>query len=347
VHVFVTQTFLVVDQPLTPASQSTAPKGTQRKSASRRSRWATARNVPALSRAGFRLAKDTGGQRYKKIAFQLTVLFMAAFVGYGFSTIVSVEQLRGYVAQVPPEFYGMLLVGFFAQLVDGSLGMGYGITCSTSMLLLGIRLPAISGSIHTAEMFSSAISGYSHYKFGNVNKKLLGWLAATGVSGAVCGALLLAYLGSQYERLTYTLLAAYSMLIGLRLLSLALRKKVPRTKVKHIGGLGFVGGFLDAFSGGGWGPIVTSTLLSSGKSSKYVVGTVSMAEFFVTLATSLVFFSVLGVSHWYIIAGLILGGALAAPLAARLMGKLPRKLGLVLVAAFVILFSIRTLLKVW
>jgi uncharacterized protein len=314
-----------VDQPLTPASQVNATHKPQRKGHSRRGRWASGRRLYAQSRAGAKLAKDQENpQRYKKIAFQLTVLFMAAFVGYGFSTIVSVEQLRGYVAQIPGEFYGMLLVGFFAQLVDGSLGMGYGITCSTSMLLLGIRLPAISGSIHTAEMFSSAISGYSHYKFGNVNKKLLGWLAATGVSGAVCGALLLAYLGSQYERLTYTLLAAYSLLIGLRLVSLALRKKVPRAKVKHIGGLGFIGGFLDAFSGGGWGPIVTSTLLSSGKSSQYVIGTVSMAEFFVTLAASLVFFSVLGVSHWYIITGLILGGALAAPLAARLVGKLPR-----------------------
>jgi uncharacterized protein len=81
----------------------------------------------------------------------------------------------------------MLLVGFFAQLVDGAVGLGYGLTCTTSMMLLGIRLPAISGSIHTAEMFSSGITGFSHYKFGNVNKKLLFWLAGSGIVGAVLG----------------------------------------------------------------------------------------------------------------------------------------------------------------
>jgi uncharacterized membrane protein YfcA len=225
--------------------------------------------------------------------------------------------------------------------------MGYGITCATSMMLLGIRLPAISGSIHTAEMFSSAVSGFSHYRFGNVNKKLLYWLAGSGVTGAVTGALLLLWLGNHYENISYGLLSLYTFLIGCRLIFLAFEEKIKRKKVNHVSILGFIGGFMDAFSGGGWGPIVTSTLLARGKKSSYVVGTVSLAEFFVTLAASVVFFVGLGISNWHIVAGLILGGILAAPIAARLAGLLPQKVALLAVAFLVIVFSIRTMIKVF
>ncbi|POR30548.1 siroheme synthase [Flavobacterium columnare] len=294
-------------------------------------------------------AKKEGkkGKKYQKIAFQATVVFFAIFFGYGLSTIVSFEQLKNISISIPNAFYGMLLVGFFAQLVDGAVGLGYGVTCSTSMMLLGIKLPAISGSIHVAEMFSSGISGFSHYKFGNVNKKLLYWLAVPGVLGAIAGALLLVYLGNTYETITYGILATYTMIMGLSLLRIALRKKNPNRKSTKTGLLGFVGGFLDAFGGGGWGPIVTSTLLSLGKKSKYVIGTVSMAEFFVTLAASVTFFISLGVSHWYVIAGLIIGGGIAAPFAAKLAGKLPQKIALLIVSFLVIVFSIRMLLKIF
>lgn len=284
--------------------------------------------------------------KYQKLAFQLTILFFAIFLGYGLSGIVSIDQLKGYSSQIPNAFYGMLLIGFFAQLVDGAVGLGYGVTCSTSMMLLGIKLPAISGSIHAAEMFSSGISGFSHYKFGNVNKKLLYWLAIPGVIGAIAGSLLLVYLGNEYETITYAFLSTYTMIMGLSLLRIAIRKKQPNRKSTKTGLLGFAGGFLDAFGGGGWGPIVTSTLLSLGKKSKYVVGTVSMAEFFVTLAASITFFVSLGVSHWYVIAGLIIGGGIAAPFAAKLAGKLPQKTALLIVSFLVIVFSIRMLLKI-
>ncbi|MBC5835912.1 TSUP family transporter [Flavobacterium sp. F372] len=290
--------------------------------------------------------KKSEKKKYKNLTFQLTLLFFAIFLGYGFSGIVSIDQVKEYSNQIPNAFYGMLLVGFFAQLVDGAVGLGYGITCSTSMMLLGIKLPAISGSIHTAEMFSSGISGFSHYKFGNVNKKLLWWLVIPGVIGAVSGALLLVYFGSKYEKITYGVLATYTMIMGFSLLRIAIRKQIPNRKSKNTGFLGFAGGFLDAFGGGGWGPIVTSTLLSRGKKSKYVIGTVSLAEFFVTMAASITFFASIGVSHWYIVVGLIIGGGLAAPLGARLAGKLPQKTALLLVAFLVIVFSIRMLLKI-
>lgn len=286
-------------------------------------------------------------KKYKNLTFQLTLLFFAVFFGYGLSGLISIDQVKEYSSQIPNAFYGMLLVGFFAQLVDGAVGLGYGVTCSTSMMLLGINLPAISGSIHTAEMFSSGISGFSHYKFGNVNKKLLWWLVIPGVIGAVSGALLLVYFGSKYEKITYGVLATYTMIMGFSLLRIAIRKQIPNRKSKHTGFLGFAGGFLDAFGGGGWGPIVTSTLLSRGKKSKYVVGTVSLAEFFVTMAASIAFFVSIGVSHWYIVVGLIIGGAIAAPFAAKLAGKMPQKTALLVVAFLVIVFSIRMLLKIF
>ncbi|ESU28324.1 siroheme synthase domain-containing protein [Flavobacterium limnosediminis JC2902] len=286
------------------------------------------------------------GKKYKKLTFEIAVVFLALFFGYGLSTVISVQDLNTFASDIPPAFFAMIAVGFFAQLVDGAVGLGYGVTCATSMMLFGIKLPAISGSIHTAEMFSSGISGFSHYKFGNVNKKLLLWLAIPGVIGAVSGALLLIYLGNKYETITYAILASYTMLIGIRLIIIAFRKKIEKQKIKNTGILGFSGGLFDAFGGGGWGPIVTSTLLAKGRKSSYVVGTVSLAEFFVTLAASLTFFASIGVSHWYIVVGLILGGSLAAPLAARLAGKLPQKTAILAVAFLVIVFSIRMLFKI-
>lgn len=286
-------------------------------------------------------------KKYKRLAFLLASSFLMFFVGYGFSTFVSLPDIQRSFSYIPNEFYYMLLIGFVAQLVDGAVGLGYGVTCATSMMLLGVKLPAISGSIHTAEMFSSAISGYSHYKFGNVNKRLLFWLATFGVVGAVLGAMVLVFLGNTYEEFAYLILSAYTFIIGIRLLILAFKKFQLKKKIRFLGALGFTGGFMDAFGGGGWGPIVTSTLLAKGRKSKYVIGTVSLAEFFVTLAASIVFFTSLGVSHWYIVLGLILGGILAAPIAAKLAGKLPQKAALLFVSFLVIVFSIRVFFKLF
>lgn len=296
---------------------------------------------------GFEVKKKENGQKkYKRLAFTLALSFLMFFIGFGLSTYVSVADFQHGLSVIPNEFYFMLLIGFVAQMVDGAVGLGYGVTCATSMMLLGVKLPAISGSIHTAEMFSSAISGYSHYKFGNVNKRMLFWLATFGVVGAILGAYALIYLGNKYEDIAYIILSSYTFIIGIRLLVLAFKKIQLRKKIRFLGFLGFTGGFMDAFGGGGWGPIVTSTLLSKGRKSKYVVGTVSLAEFFVTLFASIVFFTTLGVSHWYIILGLIVGGAIAAPIAAKLAGKLPKKGALLLVAFLVIVFSIRVFIKI-
>ncbi len=285
-------------------------------------------------------------KKYKKLALNLTLLFLALFVGYGLATVYSVDKLVDFVGNIPKEFYGMILVGILAQMVDGAVGLGYGVISATSMMLLGINLPSISGSIHMAEMVSSGLSGFSHYKFGNVNKKMLIWLAIPGVIGAIIGAITLVMIGEKYQSYAYIILATYTFIIGIRLVMLALKSEIIKTKVKKLGILGFSGGFFDAFGGGGWGPIVTSTLLSKGRKSSFVVGTVSMAEFFVTLAASASFFIALGVSNWYIVLGLIIGGGITAPFAAILAGKIPRKTGMIIVAILVCTFSVRVILKV-
>lgn len=276
----------------------------------------------------------------------ISLLFCMFFIGYGFSTLLPVNSLGEFISLIPNEFYYMLLVGFFAQMVDGALGLGYGMTSASAMMVMGIKLPAISGSIHTAEMFSSAISGYSHYKFGNVNKKMLVWLAVPGVIGAILGSLFVIYIGEEYEYIAYPFVALYLLLIAIRLISLAFQKKVIKKPVKRLSLLGFSGGFFDAFGGGGWGPIVTSTLLTKGRQSRYVIGTVSLAEFFVTFAATMTFFTSLGVDYWYIVLGLIMGGVIAAPIAAKLVGRIPRKLSYILVGLLVIVASIRIILKV-
>ncbi|WP_369811152.1 TSUP family transporter [Hymenobacter mellowenesis] len=245
-------------------------------------------------------------------------------------------------------FYKFVAVGFIAQLIDGMLGMGYGVVSAISLMSLGLSPVSVSASIHTAEMFASGASGYNHYRFGNVNKKLFRVLLLPGILGSVSGALLLSTFGEQYANYIKPILAVYLLILGLRIISKALRKqKEKRRKVKHAGWLAGAGGFLDSFGGGGWGPLVTSTLITNGRTPRFVIGTVSLVEFFVTFASALTFFSILGIKHWQIVAGLIVGGVAAAPLAARLAGRIPTRWMFLGVGLMVIVWSLWALRKVF
>lgn len=239
------------------------------------------------------------------------------------------------------------ITGFLAQLVDGAMGMGFGLTSSTVLLSTGINPAIMSGSIHTAEMFSSAASGYSHYRIGNVNKKLLRALIIPGVLGAVAGAFLITKLGSTNMVWVRPFLACYTMLLGIRLLIKAFVQSKPLKKFRRYGWLAGFGGFMDAFSGGGWGPIVTSTLISKGKTPRMVIGTVSLTEFFVTFSSSLTFFLMLGMRHSVTILGLVLGGVLAAPLSAKLAGKIPPRACYIGLGMLVITWSLKIIYNIW
>lgn len=288
-------------------------------------------------------------KKWRKIASKFVFAFFFMFVGYFILTYIPfhniLDTVKGIPSHIDPILYWMIFAGFLAQMVDGALGMGYGVTCTTVLLSLGVNLPAISGSIHTAEMFSSGASGYSHYRFGNVNKKLFKALLIPGVIGAILGAYLLSKFGDEYSKYIRPVLAAYTLILGVRIFYAAFRKNKKSQKVKNAGWLAGAGGFLDSFGGGGWGPLVTSTLISKGRTPRFVIGTVSITEFFVTLASALTFFSMLGISHWQIIVGLIIGGMIAAPLAAKLAGKLPLKTMFISVGTLVIVWSLRILIK--
>ena len=245
-------------------------------------------------------------------------------------------------------FYTFVAVGFIAQLIDGLLGMGYGVVSAISLMSLGLSPVAVSASIHTAEMFASGASGYQHYRFGNVNKRLFKALLLPGVLGSVSGAFLLAHFGEKYAGWIKPILAVYLLILGIRIISKAvLKQQERRRKVKHAGWLAGAGGFLDSFGGGGWGPLVTSTLIANGRTPQYVIGTVSLTEFFVTFASALTFFSMIGISHWQIVAGLIVGGVAAAPIAARLAGRVPVRWMFLGVGLMVIIWSLWALRKVF
>ncbi len=269
---------------------------------------------------------------------------LAAFAGFLVLSILSYyftwPQVWALVRS-SGTFYTFVAVGFGAQLIDGMLGMGYGVVSAISLMSLGLNPVAVSASIHTAEMFTSGASGYHHYRFGNVNKRLFRVLLLPGIAGSVGGALLLSHFGVEYAHYIKPLLAVYLLVLGIRIITKALRKQpVARRKVKNAGWLAGAGGFLDSFGGGGWGPLVTSTLIANGRTPNFVIGTVSLVEFFVTLASALTFFSLGGLSHWQIVAGLVVGGVAAAPLAARLAGRIPTRLMFIGVGLLVVFWSL-------
>ncbi|MCU0435353.1 MAG: TSUP family transporter [Bacteroidia bacterium] len=291
-----------------------------------------------------------GSERnWKRIATLLIIAFGLMLVGHvalSYLPLPPVRELISSVAELLGGSFGIfVLTGFFAQLVDGALGMGYGLVSATSLLTAGVNPVSISAAIHTSEVFTSGISGYHHYRFGNVNRKLFRHLVFPGVLGAVAGAVCLVLLGKQGGSWLMPLLAAYAFFLGIRILLRAFQQGKPQRKVKRIGWLAAAGGFFDSFGGGGWGPLVTSTLLAGGRNPRYTIGSVSLTEFFVTLTSALTFFTLAGTTHWPVIAGLLLGGALASPIAVRLAGKLPRRTMLIAVGILVMIWSVRVFIK--
>ena len=241
------------------------------------------------------------------------------------------------------DFLGYVLAGFLAQLIDGALGMAYGVTASSLLLTLGIPPAATSATVHAAECLTTGASAVSHHAFGNVDKALLRRLLLPGVLGAVLGAYLLVQLPGDRLR---PYVAGYLLLMGIVIVLKAFRPFPPRDVSTHLAPLGFFGALVDAMGGGGWGPIVATTLVARGNDVRRTIGTVNAVEFFVTAAASVTFFMALGLTHWKVIAGLALGGVLAAPLAAWACRRVPVRPLMVLVGVLVIGLSVRTLVVV-
>lgn len=244
-------------------------------------------------------------------------------------------------------FYWMLLVGFLAEIVAGSMGMGYGVICTTILLILNVSPPVISASIHSAESFTTAAGTISHFKLGNVNKKLTRLLAIPAIIGAVIGALTLSYVGEKYAKMTKPVLAVYSMYLGIRILQNAFGKKkaTGQRKKTNIPVIGLIGGFIDSFGGGGWGPLVTGTFIKNGRTPRYVIGSSTVAKFILTFASAVTFIFTVGIHHWNIVAGLLIGGIVTAPFSAMLTAKMPIRKMFVAVGIVVIIMSFITLYR--
>lgn len=289
-------------------------------------------------------------KKWKRIATYSLFAFAFMLVGHFIFSYIPFQQMAddtvAWYKTLDKNIHWMVLAGFLAQLVDGALGMGYGVTSASVLMTTGISPAAISGAIHTSEIFASASSGYSHYRFGNVNKKLFKALVIPGVIGAAVGAVFLVNIGEEYGNLLRPAVAIYTLLLGVKFIINAFREMKPQKKFKRYRLLAAFGGFFDSFGGGGWGPIVTSTLINNGRSHKYVIGSVSLTEFFITLTSAFTFFTLIGVSHWQVIIALMIGSFIAAPLAAKLAGKLPKKTAYLLLGILVIIWSMKILIKI-
>lgn len=213
-----------------------------------------------------------------------------------------------------PFFWQSILVGFVAQLIDGALGMAYGLVSTSFLMAFGAPPAVASAAVHTAEIFSTGVSGAAHTWRRNVDWAIVLRLAPAGIVGGIAGALAVSHLPMAIIK---PAVSAYLLLMGLFVVTLAFRKE-PEKPVAPNGAsaVGLFGGFLDAAGGGGWGPITTTTLLGRGHPPRQAVGSVSVSEFFVTAAISATFFFALGAVRWSDIAGLVIGGVLAAPIAA-------------------------------
>ncbi|WP_157268024.1 sulfite exporter TauE/SafE family protein [Azohydromonas aeria] len=241
-------------------------------------------------------------------------------------------------ALTSPTFWGAVAVGFLAQVIDGALGMAYGITATTFLLTTGASPAMASASVHIAEVFTTGLSGISHVKLGNVNKSLFVRLLVPGILGAVLGAVLVTQVDGKALK---PFISAYLLIMGLYILRKAWRHRQQRRQApRHVGKLALLGGFVDATGGGGWGPVVTSNLIGAGSDPRTTIGSVNFAEFFLTLSSATAFILLAGdPGTWTLVAGLVFGGMFAAPLAALLCRRLQARTLMTIVGVLITLIS--------
>lgn len=249
---------------------------------------------------------------------------------------------RAYAQDIDPIFYYFLGAGFVFAMIDGAIGMSYGVVSTAFSLSMGITPASASMAVHLSEIMSNGIAGWMHYRMGNVNWKMFKMLILPGIIGAATGACLISSL-EQYAVYTKPLVSIYTLILGSVILSKAFKTAAKRSadKFKKISLLGLGGGFIDALGGGGWGSIVLSTLIAGGRHPRFSLGTVKLTRFFIAMIGSLVFLTMLNSAPWSAITGLVIGSALAAPIAARISNKISVKVIMVAVGVIVIITSLR------
>jgi uncharacterized membrane protein YfcA len=280
---------------------------------------------------------------FKYVAFAMITLKLS-LIGFLGWKIFSTHPNPLYTFSFDKEFILFIAAGFVAQIIDGALGMAYGVSCSTMLLGIGVPPAVASASVHTAEVFTTGVSGLSHIFMRNIDKKLFFKLVFTGVAGAVIGAYLISKIFDG--KLIKPYIAGYLLLLGIYILIKSFKKiEAKASNWKFAPALGFVGALFDSIGGGGWGPIVSSNLIDKGNSPREVIGTVNTAEFFVTFFSTGVFIFFLGIEAWKPVLALIIGGVIAAPIGAYILRFMSPTTIMRLVGVLIIVTSSYTIYK--
>jgi uncharacterized membrane protein YfcA len=279
-------------------------------------------------------------------ALRMLPPFALAALAFGILAYVEHEALPSLLrpaaaALASAEFWQAAAVGLFAQLIDGALGMAYGVTSTSFLLSIGVPPATASASVHIAEVFTTGFSGFSHWKLGNVNKSLFKRLVIPGVIGGVAGAYLLTAIDGD---VLAPWISGYLLVMGLYILVKVFRRIVIATEPPtYVAPLALTGGFVDAIGGGGWGPVVTTSLLGGGQEPRRTIGSVNAAEFFIAISTGFSLAMLGGITAWTTIVGLVAGGVCGAPLASVLVRYAPPKLMMAFVGLLIVTLSVYNL----
>lgn len=284
------------------------------------------------------------------ISFGVLGVLMGLVVYLAYRLFLGGHQQSGFdlIQQTlhDPLFWKAVAVGLVAQAIDGALGMAYGITSSSFLLAAGAPPAMASGATHLAEVFTTGISGVSHLRLGNVHKKLFFSLLLPGILGALVGVYILGHVDGAALK---PVVSVYLLCMGVYVFSKAFRRIEARRAIetRKVVPLAFSGGLMDTTGGGGWGPIVTTSLVGAGNDPRTTIGSVNLAEFFLTLTVAASFLSILDQTVWVLVAGLASGGLIAAPFAALMAKHLRAKVLLMLVGGLITTISIFNLYRSW
>lgn len=303
--------------------------------------------LPPLEKVVEDIALSDSKSRIIKSTAWIIKILLALLVVYLISLLFSHGAMQAKQtishALVSQVFWSAMAVGLLAQIVDGALGMAYGLTSTSFLVASGVSPAIASASVHVAEVFTTGLSGISHIKFGNINKNLFLKLVVPGFIGGVTGAYILTNIDGKVIK---PYISAYLLIMGIYILSKVFKHIKPAVKEpKHIAKLALLGGFIDSIGGGGWGPVVTTTLVGTGQDPRTTIGSVNLAEFFLTFGSAITFTALVGFGPWMVVSGLVIGGLFAAPFSAYLCSKFHTKTLLILVGSLISCISLFNLYK--
>jgi siroheme synthase-like protein len=295
------------------------------------------------------VAKNETNKIVKTALYSVAIIFLM-ILGHLIFSFVPVKDIgNAILSNLDANIILYIAGGFIAQMIDGALGMAYGVSVTTFLLSLGIPSinPAIaSASMHASEIFTTGSSSLVYMRYKNINMKLFKALLWPGIIGTIIGATVVSFVSKDNISIIKPIVALYTLTLGVLIILRALKINLRNNnKIKQIFPVAFFGGFLDSVGGGGWGPIVTTSLVAGGRNLRYAIGSSHLAKFFVALVSTITFICFIGITHWQIIFGLVIGGMVAAPFSIYLSNKIPIKKGLIIVGILVILISLKTIIQ--